>query len=119
MCYGVYDMLRRVLGFGSLVALAIACASPTLPLPPPETPVQTAGSDKDHIHLAGAGEEPFSNVIVVNLNPMVPNAQAISGSRVDQFGAWGCDVYAHAGDELEITEDVGEQHSPPTQYLVH
>jgi hypothetical protein len=112
-------MLRRVLGFGSLVALAIACASPTLPLPPPEIPVQSVGPDADHIHLAGAGAEPNGTIIVKNLNPMVPNDEAISGGNVGTYGQWDCTVYAHAHDSLEIWEELGDTRSTPIEYTVH
>ena len=119
MCYEVYDMLRRVLSLGSVVALALACASPTLPLPPPETPVITAGPDKDHVHLAGAGVEAGATVVVENLNPMVPGDEAVSGAIATQYGQWDCVIFAHAGDFLEVTQESGTTRSSPTSVIVH
>src|ERR1700722_9883127 len=42
-CYQVCTMLRRLLAVGPFLVLAFACASPTLPLPPPEEPTIGAG----------------------------------------------------------------------------
>ncbi len=119
MCYEVYDMLRRVLGVAVAVALAVACASPTLPLPPPETPVISAGPDKDHVRLAGAGVEPKAAVVVENLNPNVPGDEAVSGAFATEYGQWDCTVYAHVGDTLSITQEQGTTRSQSTIVVVH
>ena len=58
-CYIVCTMPRRLRVVGPFAALfasswRVACASPTLPLPPPEAPTQTAGPDADHVKLSAA-----------------------------------------------------------------
>ena len=102
-------MLRRALVALPLVLLALACASPTLPLPPPVTPTIGTGMDANHVQLVEScgGSEDNAVIIVVNDNPAVTNANAVSGTRADNCGAWTLQVYAHKGDVLEITQQSG------------
>jgi hypothetical protein len=58
--------------------------------------------------------EPEAVVIIVNENTAVPGDQAVSGSLAGSCGEWDAIVYAHAGDVLHITEEVGTMGSPPT-----
>lgn len=94
--------------------MALACASPTLPLPPPSTPSLARGVDADHVVLASAcgGAEPNAIVVVQNTRTSVPGDQAISGARASGCGAWDAAVYAHAGDYLEIWQEFGTTVSP-------
>jgi hypothetical protein len=106
--------------FAKLLALpfllALACASPTLPLPPPELPTQTIGVDADHITLsAGCGSvENGAVVIIINQNPAVGGDKAVSGALANPCGQWDASVYAHAGDVLELTQLSGSDTSPET-----
>lgn len=113
-------MLRRLLAVGPVVALALACASPTLPLPPPEAPTVGSGIDADHVKLSApcGGTEASALIVIVNTNGSVPNDEAVSGSRADGCGAWDAMVYAHAGDYLTITQEFGTTRSQPTTIQV-
>ncbi|HEY8038371.1 MAG TPA: hypothetical protein VIF15_01195 [Polyangiaceae bacterium] len=109
-------MLRRLLAVGPVVALALACASPTLPLPPPMAPSIGSGPDADHIKLFApcGGAEANAVMVIVNTNTSVPGDQAVSGSRTDSCGAWDATVFAHSGDFLDITQEFGTTRSQPT-----
>jgi hypothetical protein len=104
----------------SLVPLlvAVACESPTLPLPPPATPEMYAGVDADHIDLVSGcgGAEDDAYVETINLNPTVPSGQDVGGARALDCGSWSTSVYAHVGDVLSITQQFANQVS--TQLLV-
>jgi|CZKU01.1.fsa_nt_gi hypothetical protein len=109
--------------FAKLLALpfllALACASPTLPLPPPELPTQTVGVDADHITLsAGCGAvESEAVVIIINESPAVPGDKAVSGALANACGQWDASVFAHSGDWLQVTQVADSETSPRT--LVH
>jgi hypothetical protein len=106
-------MLRRLLAVGPAVVLALACASPTLPLPPPMVPTIAPGTDADHVKLSApcGGAEANSLIVIVNTDGTVPNDQAVSGSRADACGSWDATVFAHGGDYLEITQEFGTMRS--------
>jgi hypothetical protein len=106
--------MRRLLTL-LLLAPAGACESPTLPLPPPEAPTLEAGSDINHIKLVAGcgGAEPNAVIVIVNLNPAVAGDMAVGGALANDCGAWDAMVYAHVGDTLDITQEVGETWSLP------
>jgi hypothetical protein len=108
-------MFRRLLAVGPFLALAVACASPTLPLPPPEQPVLGPGADADHITLTVAcgGAEAGALIVIVNTNTTVPGDQAVSGAIVNSCGGWDATPYAHNGDYLDITQEIGTEVSQP------
>jgi hypothetical protein len=114
-CYVVCTMLRRLLAVGPFAALALACASPTLPLPPPETPTVSPGLDADHVILTVAcgGAEAGALIVIVNTNTSVPGDEAVSGSLVSDCGGWDATVFAHNGDYLDITQEIGTEQSQP------
>jgi hypothetical protein len=95
--------------------LALACESPTLPLPPPDAPSVAPSVDADHVKLEAACGLAEGNAIlvIINENPAVPGDLAVSGSRASACGAWDATVYAHANDVLEITQEVGDVGSLP------
>ncbi len=103
------SMFRRALAAGSFVALAAACASPTLPLPPPEEVTVGLGPDADHVTLTGmCGGTPRSvPIVIVNKggsNVPVPLDQAVGGALTDPTcGKWDATVFGHSGDLLEVT----------------
>ncbi len=103
--------LVRFLGTAVVaIAWAPGCASPTLPLPPPEEPTLSSGEDGDHVNLSApcGGAEPSAEVIVLNTNPTVANDEALTGTVADTCGAWEVlNVFAHEGDVLQITQTFG------------
>jgi hypothetical protein len=136
-CYRVCTMVRGLLAvlrrgpvhrarLACLACLAwlaclLACASPTLPLPPPEDPTISAGADADHVRLGVpcGGADPGAIIVIVNTNSTVPPDQAVSGSLVTGCGAWDATVYAHSGDFLTITQEIGTERSQPAVVEVH
>ncbi|HEY3819000.1 MAG TPA: hypothetical protein VGL81_17645 [Polyangiaceae bacterium] len=113
-------MVRRILAVGILGALVCACASPTLPLPPPEDPTIGPGPDADHITLSVpcGGADPAALIVIVNENPAVPDNEAVSGAVVSNCGSWDATTYAHSGDVLDITQEVGTVRSQPLVFQV-
>ena len=81
-------MRRHAAAFASLVAL-VACASPTLPLPPPSAPSMSESTEAGKVHLASdRGVEPNAIVVVINTNPNMPRAKAVGGAIADDVGSW-------------------------------
>jgi hypothetical protein len=119
-------MLRRLPAVGRFVgllalpmAVALACASPTLPLPPPEAPEILAGMDADHVELVsgcgGAEDDAMIYIVNQNLSAVPPGAVA----RATDCGAWNAQVYAHKGDVLDITQEYAAEPSLVTSVLVN
>ncbi len=97
----------------ALTLLVVSCVAPTLPLPPPDVPQVSRGSDDDTFHLSGPhGAQPNAIVVVVNLNPAVPRGKRVGGAQADQGGSWECDVFARPGDLLDVTQEIGTARSP-------
>ena len=121
-CYTVCGMVRRVLAVASFVGLLVACASPTLPLPPPMDPTVQPGSDSDHVLLVEScgGSESNAQIEIINTNPNNVNPDGSDGIVVtaNDCGAWHAEVWAHAGDLLEITQEVGGTQGQPLDFVV-
>ena len=100
---------------------AIACESPTLPLPPPEPPTQTPGVDADHITLTAGcgGAEAGALILIINQTLEISaRKMAVGGSIADGCGAWDASVFAHTGDILAISQESGTVASVATTYRV-
>ncbi len=98
-----------------VLALGLACTSPTLPLPPPALPSISAGLSPDTFRLTSVqGVEPNALVLVVNRSPDVPREKRVSGTIADEQGSYGLDVYARPGDALDVSQETGAVRSPPT-----
>ena len=108
------------LAFAPVLALVacLSCASPTLPLPPPEQPVATTTAP-GMVHLVSThGAEANAIIVVYNNNPTVADDKRVSGAQADAFGSWDCDVVASSGDVLSVTQQVGLAVSPPIDVQV-
>ena len=94
---------------GAVAGVALACASPTLPLPPPGYPAVGVGADADHVVLASTcgAVEAWAMVVIVNQNTSIASSERGSVAFADGCGAWSAIVYAHAGDWLEIWQESG------------
>lgn len=98
--------LAAVLAFGPL-GLVLACASPTLPLPPPGIPAQQM-VDADHISLTSdcGGVEASAYVKIVNSS--LPPGQVGDIVLATACGSWTAkSVFAHNGDTLLISQEIG------------
>ena len=110
---------RRVLGQRViLIAMAIgcvvACASPTLPLPPPSIP-RISRTDSTHVTLSSTeGVEANAIVVIYNQNPAVSLEQRVSGVQADGKGSWTQTIVATTGDVVDVTQEFGTTQSPPT-----
>ena len=109
--------LLSALGLAAL--LAVSCASPTLPLPPPALPSIATSSTPGRYHLSSErGAEPNAVIIVFNRNPSVPLDQRVSGSQADGAGTWDAEVIASPGDYLDVRQEFGTTRSPPVTVQV-
>jgi hypothetical protein len=117
-------MLRRLTAV-LLVGQGVACASPTLPLPPPSgMATQTAGVDADHVMLSEICDSvPGSSYVqIVNTGhpggPAIPNIDTGVIVFSSPCGAFSASVYGHAYDKLEITYEVGFEVSLPQSVTI-
>ena len=100
-------------------ACATACASPTLPLPPPLAPSVSAGSDADHVTLTAACNPSEHDLVIQVVNEgggdqPVPPGKAVGGAIADSCGAWQTEMFAHRGDGLVVTYVLDQAISQPT-----
>ena len=114
-------MSRRWLAAATFVALVLACASPTLPLPPPEAP-SVEVVDSMHVLLTAAcgGAEDYAEIQVKNLGHTDPTAPTVNenGTSTSSCGAWQIKVFALTGDALSITQEYGSSVSPAVTVCV-
>ena len=114
-------LLRRAFLALSAVPLllAVACTSPTLPLPPPTAPLISLGTEPDTFKLASVnGAEPNALVVIVNRNEALPRSKRVSGTIADENGSWDATVFAKVGDVLDISQESGTTRSPGTTVTV-
>jgi hypothetical protein len=109
-----------VRGLPALVAaLALACTSPTLPLPPPAAPLISVGTEPGTFHLASiAGSEPNALIVIVNRDEALPRNKRVTGTIADEHGTWDANVIANVGDVLDISQESGTTRSPGTTVTV-
>jgi len=101
------------------LALAMACTSPTLPLPPPSSPLISLGTEPDTFKLASInGVEPNALVVIVNRNETLPRNKRVTGTIADENGSWDTTVFAKIGDVLDISQESGTTRSPGTTVTV-
>lgn len=105
-------MVRRVFAVVSLVGVALvgaACASPTLPLPPPAVPTIGPGPMAGQVHLSAqcGGSQAGATVLVIDDAQPIGKRDSVTVS--DNCGAWALDVYASAHDVLQVQQIVGAE----------
>ncbi|MGO9835159.1 MAG: hypothetical protein ACLP1X_13180 [Polyangiaceae bacterium] len=117
-------MSRRWLAAATFVALVLACASPTLPLPPPEAP-SVEVVDAEHVTLtAGCGGAlALAYISILNQGPNgngdpTDGGQYGSIAQATSCGSWSITVFARANDTLVITQSSDNVTSLPTDVLV-
>ncbi len=107
-------------GKGWLVGVLLAaCAAPTLPLPPPVTPIIRDSSRAGYKVLASTkGVQAGAYVIALNLNTALSNDDRVDGTIADDVGSWQLEMRATKGDVFEIKQQVGGDESPPLTVTV-
>ena len=112
---------RRFLGWlvAAPLALAIACNSPTLPLPPPALPTTSASPEPGKVHLnSDRGAEPNAIIVIINTNPNISRDKNVGGATADSSGSWFTDIYGADGDVIEISQEFGTTKSAPVRLVV-
>jgi hypothetical protein len=118
------DVVRSVapLTAGVAILCGVACASPTLPLPPPEAPTQTPGVDAEHVELTAGcgGAQGGADIIIINqtVEATMPDQEVGVVSLASACGAWKASVFARSGDVLQISQEAGTLASDATIYTV-
>jgi hypothetical protein len=92
-------------------ALAAACNSPSLPLPPPLMPTQSASSDGNPEKVRLSGEGAIAGSLLITYNPSQPLDRRIAGTEVPSDGKWALDVWARKGEVVELWQEVGTERS--------
>jgi hypothetical protein len=114
--------MRRIRLLGALffvAALALACTSPTLPLPPPASPSISSGTSPDTFKLTSiAGAEPNALIVVVNRDETLARDKRVTGTIADEHGSWDATVIAKVGDVLDISQESGTSRSAGTTVTV-
>lgn len=109
---------RTFLGALAL-GLAVACTSPTLPLPPPALPTILTGSEPNTFRLVSMnGAQPNALVIAVSRNEALPSDQRVEGTLADAQGSWELVVVGNAGDVIDLSQQSGELRSPTTTVIL-
>jgi hypothetical protein len=100
-----FRLERRSLLAGAL--LAVACYSPTLPLPPPGKPEVSAVEGKPGYYRLVGQVQPTAEVFARNRRTLLGNFQDTGNS-----GRYDFEVPGEAGDEMELWYAVGNDESP-------
>lgn len=105
--------VRRAVLTASLVLAG--CLSPTLPLPPPDSPNISAVNDEGFVTLQGlpGGAEP--EALVVALNQRTGNGVI---ERADKLGQYTIVIAAQVGDTLTLWQVVGVDQSDIRQIII-
>ena len=115
-------MPRRALSAAVLALLALAvgtaCDSPTLPLPPPQTPsVAQSAPNRYHLH-SDKGAEPNAVIVIYNHDPNVSLSDRVDGAQADQDGTWDETITAFPGDTIDVSQQFGSTESPQTTFTI-
>ncbi len=102
-----------------VTGVTLGCTSPTLPLPPPSSPLFAAGATPGTFKLSSIeGAEPNALIVIVNRNEDLPRNKRVSGTIADERGSWDTEVVAKVGDVLDISQESGSTRSPSTTVTV-
>jgi len=125
MCYQVCGMARtrvrrllRVVFTAFFVLLIVACASPTLPLPPPAIPSIAPAGEGTYTLRSEHGVEPNAVVVIYNQNVTLPLNQRVAATLADAEGTWDQTVVAAPQDILDVTQEFGTMRSGSTTFQI-
>ena len=106
-------MRRLVLAL--CASIALACTSPTLPLPPPVAPSITTGAEPNTFRLTSEqGAQPNALVIVVNRNESLTREERVNGTIADEQGTWEVTIKGTVGDFVDIAQESNATRSAST-----
>lgn len=106
-------MRRLILALS--VFCALACTSPTLPLPPPVAPSITSGAEPNTFRLSSErGAQPNALIIVVNRNESLSREDRVNGTIADENGTWEVTVEGAVGDFVDIAQESDSARSAST-----
>jgi hypothetical protein len=115
-------ILRRGLSIALAAALLVACAAPTLPLPPPAIPnTSFAGLPAGEVELIGApgSVEPNAIVFTYNTDPQLAAKHRVGGSQALGDGSWQAVIFGKSGDVVEVSQQgVDGEWSPATDVTI-
>jgi hypothetical protein len=94
------------------VTTSLACAAPTLPLPPPAAPQVTSLGQNQYLLRAERGAEPHAIVLIYNKDPEVPLSERVYASEANAEGTWEKTITAKPGSFVDIWQDTGNASSP-------
>lgn len=111
LCWRMASLARRgwILGLG---LAAVACLSPTLPLPPPSRPTVEGPNQQGLVTLDG-NVEGDATVFAANMR-----SGEIRGQFTGPDGHYRFDIPAEIGDELELWYQVGTTNSPSIVFKI-
>jgi hypothetical protein len=109
---------RRTFLAATLALVLSACASPTLPLPPPSTPEIAPQADGKWKLSSKGGVEGHAIVVIFNRNPNLPAADRVDGTQADADGNWEESILAAPGDVIDVTQEFGSTRSAPTTFRI-
>jgi hypothetical protein len=106
-------MRRLVLAL--CASIALACTSPTLPLPPPVAPSITTGAEPNTFKLTSEnGAQPNALVIVVNRTDALSREDRVNGTIADDQGTWEVTIKGAIGDFVDISQESNSARSAST-----
>ncbi len=100
------------------VLVAAACASPTLPLPPPALPSVTPAGDGQVTLSSQHGVEPNAIVVIYNHNDTLPREKRVFGTLADPEGNWDQTIYAAPMDTIDVSQEFGTMRSATTTFQI-
>ena len=108
-------LLMRRLVLALCASIALACTSPTLPLPPPVAPSITTGAEPNTFRLSSEnGSQPNALIIVVNRNESLSREDRVSGTIADENGTWALTIKGSVGDFVDIAQESNSSRSAST-----
>ena len=108
-------LARRTVAWGALALLAsVACAAPTLPLPPPAAPTVQSLGNGEYLLRGERSVDPHAIVVLYNQNPTLPLEDRTDATQADAEGTWQEKVRANPHDLIDIWQESGSTKSPPS-----
>src|SRR4029079_12319554 len=110
-------LLMRFVRVAAFLGLC-ACASPTLPLPPPSIRSVAQVSPGKFKLSSERGAEPDALIVIYNHNPSVSLAERVDGAQADSERTWEETITAFPGDVIDVSQEFGSTRSPQTTFQI-